>query len=47
MTRFAIIKRDDMNAAQAEVFDEAAAAGNPTGGPYWAYIRRPALMRLA
>lgn len=47
MTRLKIISRDEMNAEQGEVFDEAKAAGGPVGGPYWAYIRYPALMRQA
>ena len=47
MTRFAIIQRDDMNEEQGQVFDDAKAAGQPLGGPYWAYIRHPKLMRLA
>lgn len=46
MTRISIIKREDMNAEQAKVFDRAKAAGGPVGGPYWAYIRNPALMQL-
>lgn len=47
MTRFNILARADMNAEQGEVFDEAEAAGGPVGGPYWAYIRNPKLMRIA
>ena len=46
MTRIRIIDRKEMNADQAKVFDEAKAAGNPTGGPYYAYIRLPKLMRV-
>lgn len=47
MTRFAIIKREEMNDEQAKVYDEVEAAGRPLGGPYWAYIRHPTLMRQA
>lgn len=45
MTRISIIEREDMNAEQGRVYDEVKAAGGPVGGPYWAYIRNPALMR--
>jgi 4-carboxymuconolactone decarboxylase len=47
MTRIAILKRDQMDAEQGKVFDDVKAAGGPVGGPYWAYIRFPRLMRLA
>jgi len=47
VTRLKILSREEMNAEQGEVFDEAKAAGGPVGGPYWAYIRYPALMRQA
>jgi 4-carboxymuconolactone decarboxylase len=47
MTRIAVLKREEMSPEQGQVFDEAKAAGGPTGGPYWAYIRFPRLMRLA
>lgn len=47
MTRIKILDRDDMNAEQGKVYDDVKAAGGPLGGPYWAYIRNPALMRLA
>lgn len=47
MTRITILKREDMNEAQGRVFDDIKAAGGPVGGPYWAYIRNPKLMRLA
>lgn len=46
MTRIKVLDRADMNDEQGRVFDEAAKAGNPTGGPYWAYIRTPKLMRV-
>lgn len=45
MTRIDIIKRADMNEAQGRVYDEVEAEGGPLGGPYWAYIRNPKLMR--
>jgi 4-carboxymuconolactone decarboxylase len=47
MTRIRILKREDMNEEQGKVYDEVEAAGGPLAGPYWAYIRNPALMRLA
>jgi 4-carboxymuconolactone decarboxylase len=47
MTRIRVLKREEMNAEQGRVFDEAKAAGSPTGGPYYAYIRYPRLMRAA
>ena len=45
MTRIKVLTRDEMNAEQRAAFDDAKAAGAPTGGPYTAYIRMPALMR--
>jgi len=45
MARIEILKREDMNQAQGEVYDEAQANGGPVGGPYHAYIRIPELMR--
>jgi len=45
MTRIAVLKREEMNAEQGKVFDDVKAAGGPLGGPYWAYIRYPELMR--
>ncbi len=47
MTRIRIINRPEMNQEQGRVYDEAKAAGNPVGGPYYAYIRIPKLMRVA
>ena len=47
MTRIEILKRENMNEAQGEVYDEAQANGGPVGGPYYAYIRIPELMRRA
>jgi len=45
MTRITILKREDMTAEQGEVYDEAKAKGGPVGGPHYAYIRYPRLMR--
>ena len=45
MTRIEILKREDMDEAQGSVYDEAQATGGPVGGPYYAYIRIPELMR--
>lgn len=47
MTRISILDRSDMNDEQGQLYDEVKAAGGPVGGPYWAYIRNPKLMRLA
>lgn len=47
MTRIAVMKREEMNAEQGKLFDDVKAEGGPLGGPYWAYIRFPKLMRLA
>ncbi len=47
MTRIRVISRAEMNDEQGKVFDEAKAAGGPVGGPYWAYIRNPKLMRIS
>jgi len=47
MTRIKILSRDEMSDEQGKVFDGAKAAGAPVGGPYWAYIRYPALMQKA
>jgi 4-carboxymuconolactone decarboxylase len=47
MQRIAIIDRKDMTVEQARVFDAAQAAGGPVGGPYYAYIRLPALFEAA
>ncbi len=47
MTRITILQREQMDAEQGKVFDDAKAEGGPVGGPYWAYIRFPKLMRLA
>jgi 4-carboxymuconolactone decarboxylase len=47
MTRIATLKREEMNAEQGRVFDAAEKAGQPTGGPYTAYIRTPKLMEVS
>jgi 4-carboxymuconolactone decarboxylase len=47
MTRIPILKREQLDAEQGKVFDDAKAAGGPVGGPYWAYVRFPKLMRIA
>src|SRR5579863_4306618 len=47
MTRIAIMKREEMNAEQGRVYDEAKAANSPVGGPYYAYIRNPQLFTAA
>ena len=46
MTRIPVLTREDMNAEQGKVYDDVKAEGGPLGGPYWAYIRNPKLMRL-
>jgi 4-carboxymuconolactone decarboxylase len=46
MTRFKPLKREEMNDEQGRAFDDIKAAGGPTAGPYWAYVRQPRLMRL-
>lgn len=43
MTRITILKREELNAEQGRVYDEAKAANAPVGGPYYAYIRNPRL----
>jgi len=45
MTRISILKQDDMNAEQRAVIDASKAEGKPHGGPFWAYIRHPELMK--
>jgi 4-carboxymuconolactone decarboxylase len=47
MARLPIIDRKDMNAEQARVYDAAQAAGSVVGGPYYVYIRQPALFEAA
>ena len=43
MARIEPISREDMTDAQARVHDAAKAAGNPVGGPFWAFILIPEL----
>lgn len=45
MTRVKVLDRKDMNAEQGKVYDDVKAEGGPLGGPYWAYIRFPKMMR--
>lgn len=45
MTRISILTQDDMNAEQRAVIEESKAGGKPHGGPFWAYIRHPELMK--
>lgn len=47
MTRIKIIDRAEMNDEQGSLYDTIQKEGGPVGGPYWAYIRNPKLMRLA
>jgi 4-carboxymuconolactone decarboxylase len=47
MPRISIIDRADMNAEQARVHDAALDGGGVAGGPYYAYIRLPALFEAA
>jgi 4-carboxymuconolactone decarboxylase len=47
MTRIRVLQRAEMDAEQGRVYDEAKAAGGPVGGPYYAYIRYPRLMRAS
>lgn len=46
MTRITVLDRKEMNAEQGKVYDDVKAEGGPLGGPYWAYIRFPKLMRI-
>jgi len=46
MTRISILTDAEMTGEQKALIAEAKAAGRPHGGPYWAYIRNPRLMRL-
>ncbi len=45
MTRISILTSAEMTAEQRKVIDESVASGKPHGGPFWAYIRNPKLMR--
>ena len=46
MTRISILAEEDMNEEQRSVIKDSKASGQPHGGPYWAYIRNPKLMRI-
>ena len=46
MTRISILTEDDMNDEQRSVIEYSSHSGQPHGGPYWAYIRNPKLMRI-
>ncbi len=46
MTRFAIVKREQMDAEQGRVYDDIEKEGGRLGGPYWAYIHNPKFMRI-
>ncbi len=46
MTRISILTPDDMNDEQRAVIDASKADGKPHGGPFWAYIRNPELMKI-
>ena len=45
MTRISILTEANMNEEQKSTIADAKAAGQPHGGPFWAYIRNPKLMR--
>jgi len=47
MTRIPVLSRDEMNEEQGALYDTVKEEGGPLGGPYWAYIRYPKLMRNA
>lgn len=47
MMRFSVLKREEMNAEQRDVYEVAERNGAPVGGPYWAFIRNPKFMRLS
>lgn len=46
MTRISILTPDEMNDDQKAAIDDSVASGQPHGGPFWAYIRNPKLMRI-
>ncbi len=46
MARISIIDRADMNTEQARVYDAARQSTGVVGGPYYAYIRLPALFEV-
>jgi 4-carboxymuconolactone decarboxylase len=45
MTRIRVLKREEMSKEQGLVYDTIKASGSPVGGPYYAYIRNPKLMK--
>jgi 4-carboxymuconolactone decarboxylase len=45
MTRIAVLKSEEMNDEQRAVIEASKANGRPHGGPFWAYIRNPKLMK--
>jgi len=47
LTRIRILQRAELNDEQGRVYDQVKAEGGPLGGPYWAYIRNPKLMRIS
>ena len=46
MTRIPALKREEMNEAQLEIFDDIEKRGGRLGGPYTAYIHIPRFMKL-
>lgn len=45
MTRISILTADEMSAEQRAAIEASKASRSPQGGPFWAYIRHPKLMR--
>jgi 4-carboxymuconolactone decarboxylase len=45
MTRIKVLKRDEMSPEQGKLWDDIKTEGGPLGGPHYAYIRYPRLMR--
>ncbi len=45
MTRIPILTTDQMSPEQAKLWDDIKTEGGPLGGPHYAYIRYPRLMR--
>ena len=45
MTRIPVLKRDEMTPEQGKLWDDIKTEGGPLGGPHYAYIRYPRLMR--
>ena len=46
MTRISILGTEEMSDEQRSLIDASVAAGLPHGGPFWAYIHHPKLMRV-